>query len=294
MSERPSEDIGLRPSDDGLLRPSTEPDRIELVVAGRGRSGTTSSRKMTLAYGPVEGDDTPDSRRNLLQKSAHATTPVEQYQDEEERATNHTDRLWTPWSLRIWTLIALILFFVLSIIVLEILSYFSKHRSGLSTQSQSKRYLWTYGPCAIFFVAAAVWHQVKYHTQQLMPWRTMAGGPAAASHSLLLDYISPWSINSFFKSLRTGHPGIALVVLGSFLIKVVIIASTGLLSIQSMVVTQENAPVRLLEQFGGNLDAGKISTGDAWMGLSNGSDSKINNNLVWPHFQSLTETNSEY
>lgn len=242
---------------------------------------------MTIAYGPIEGDDTPDSGQNLLKKSTHAVTPVELYQDDEERAINHKDRLWTPWSLRIWTLIALVCFFSLSIATLEILSYVSKHQSGVSKQSQSMRYLWTYGPCAVFFLVAAIWHQIKYRTQQLMPWRTMAGGPAAASHSLLLDYISPWNITSFFKSLRTGHLGITLVLLGSLLIKVVIIASTGLFSIRTKVVNQSYARVQLLEQFAGHLDMNKIGTGDAWMGLKNGSE------LVWPTFGSLPRSNGE-
>jgi hypothetical protein len=320
MSTRPSEDRGpirlpedghlrspSRPSNDGLfqpshegllglpapdelLRPSTEADRIEVVVVtGRGRSNTaTSSRKLTITYGPLEGDDTLESGRNLLQKSAHATTPVEQYQDEEERAINHKDRLWTPWSLRPWTLIILLLSFVLSIVVLEILSYLSRHHSGLSTQIQSRRYLWTYGPCAVFFLVAAIWHSVKYRTQQLMPWRSMAEGPTPASHGLLLDYISCWNIISFFTSVRAGHLGVSLAILGSFLLKVVIIASTGLLSIQSLVVTHNSVPVRVLEHFAGSLDLGKIGAGDAWMGLSNGST------MARQNFQPLKGPNSKF
>lgn len=288
LTIRPSHERPLQIStpNDALLRPSIEADIIDMDVTGRGRSGTTSSsRKITIAYGPVEGDHTSDTGRNLLKKSNHAVTPVEK--DEEETAINHTDRLWAPWSLRLWNLIALITFFILAIVTLEILSFYSNQHDGFSKQSQSKRYLWTYGPCAIFFLVAAVWHQVKYWTQQLMPWRTMAGGPAAASHSLLLDYVSPWSIVSFFQSLRIGHLGITLALLGSFFIKVVIIASAGLLSIHTIVITQENAPLRSLNMFGGNIDLSKIDAGDAWLGLSNGSV------MVWPEFQSLPTNNGE-
>lgn len=242
---------------------------------------------MTIAYGPLEGDNTPDSGKNILRKSTHAVTPVECYQDEEERAINHKDRLWIPWSLRIWTLIALICFFTLSIVVLEVLSYLSQHKNGLSKQNQSRRYLWNYGPCAVFFLVASVWHRLKYRTQQLMPWRTMAGGPAAASHSLLLDYISPWNISSFFRSLKNGHLGVTLVLMGSLLIKIVIIASTGLFSIRTKVVDESYSSVRLAEQFKGNLNMSKTSARDAWTGLKNGVE------FVWPTFGSIPRNNGE-
>ncbi|KAE9966649.1 hypothetical protein BLS_006877 [Venturia inaequalis] len=266
-------------SNDGFLRPSTEADRIEIDVTGRGRSGTASSKKMTIAYGPLEGDDTPDSGRNILTKSTHAVTTVESHQDDDK------DCLWTPWSLQIWTLIALLCFFSLSIVVLEVLSYVSQHMDGLSKQGQSRRYLWTYGPCAVFFLVAAVWHQIKYRTQQLMPWRTLARGPAAASHSLMLDYISPWNVTSLFKSLKFGHFGVTLVLLGSLLIKIVIIASTGLFSIRTKSISESYTHVRLMEQFGGDLNMSRISVGDAWTGLQNGSE------FVWPTFGSIPTNN---
>ncbi|QDS75113.1 hypothetical protein FKW77_007352 [Venturia effusa] len=284
---RPSHEalLEVTTSNDGLLQPSTEADRIDIDVTGRVRSGTSSSKKMTIAYGPLEGDDTPDAGRNILKKSTHAVTPVEFYREDDERAINHKDRLWTPWTLRRWTLVALICFFSLSIVALEILSYVSKHQNGLSEQSQSRRFLWSYGPCAVFLLVAAVWHQIRYRTQQLMPWRTMAGGPTAASHSLLLDYVSSWGIISLFKSLRNGHLGVTLVILGSFLTKIVIAASTGLFSIQTRAVDRRYAPLQIMEQFGGTLDIDKISTSDAWVGLRNGSG------LAWPTFGPTVRSN---
>jgi hypothetical protein len=80
----------------------------------------------------------------------------------------------------------------------------------------------------VFTIIAAFWTQVDYRTRQLQPWEEMAKGPQPAANSLLLDYISPNPVAAFYRSIKHRHGPIAAVLLGSFLIKVLIVISTGL------------------------------------------------------------------
>jgi hypothetical protein len=80
----------------------------------------------------------------------------------------------------------------------------------------------------VFTIVAAFWTQVDYRTRQMQPWAEMAKGPQPAAKSLLLDYISPNSVVAFYRSVKHRHELIAAVLLSSFLIKVLIVISTGL------------------------------------------------------------------
>lgn len=54
----------------------------------------------------------------------------------------------TPWVLNRLFLLGLMLVFLSLIVALEVLYYVSNHNHGISTSTESKHYLWTYGPTA--------------------------------------------------------------------------------------------------------------------------------------------------
>ncbi|KAI9927421.1 hypothetical protein MW887_003034 [Aspergillus wentii] len=64
-----------------------------------------------------------------------------------------------------------------------------------------------------------------------------------ASQSLLLDYITPWNVISMFRSMKQKHWAVALSVLGSLLITLLTVFSTGLFMLES--VRLENIPTTL-------------------------------------------------
>jgi hypothetical protein len=187
--------------------------------------------------------------------------------DPVQRAVNHLDQLWTPLSLRISTLVAISVLFAVFIVAMEILALFSRRNNGFPVPSIPP--LWTYIPVALVFIQAAFWAQMEYRTKCLTPWRVLADGPSSASRSLLLDYISPWNIVSFLSSLASRHYGVSLAVFGSFVLKMLIISSTGLLAPESL-MTVRNRSIELSTGFGSrafNINA--VTASDALMGIAN-------------------------
>jgi len=67
-----------------------------------------------------------------------------------------------------------------------------------------------------------------------MPWLLMSRGYVPASQSVLLDYISPWSVMSLIKAARKKHFLVVLAISGAILIKLAIVFVTGLFSISTV------------------------------------------------------------
>ncbi|KIW02430.1 uncharacterized protein PV09_06246 [Verruconis gallopava] len=170
-----------------------------------------------------------------------------QYDEPQECAIDHVGRLWSPWPLRFITLLAVVAFLSSSISALEILSLLSRRPDGIRKWTETARFIWTYPPPLLFIILASVWSQVEYRTKQLMPWRTMATAPASASHSILLNYITPLNIISFTQSLSSGHPGVAVSIAVGFLNKLTIIISTAVLSLQDGKLIIQPIPLRIME-----------------------------------------------
>jgi hypothetical protein len=185
-----------------------------------------------------------------------------------ENEISETPHLWVPWSLRRSVLVGHGVLFVVLILALEVLNRVSQRKQGLATSSERLHYLWTYGPTAsknlsnlsygIFSFAivlqliTALWSQIEYRTKQLMPWKNLRAGPSNASSSILLDYISPWAPVALFKALKgQSHPVYAAMI-GSLLVHLTIVASTGLIALQTQSFTNSNAKFRLYDRFNSN------------------------------------------
>ena len=151
---------------------------------------------------------------------------------------------WTPFHLRRWTLSAFCAVIASLAMALGVLAFFSHQNNGISNASSKDHYLWTYGPTAIFTLVAVYWNQIEYHTKQLQPWTAMRDGFQKASQSVLLDYTSTINIVRHRNALP------ALGLLGTVLIKLVTVLSTGLLVMQNVDVTKQNAPLTITENFG--------------------------------------------
>jgi hypothetical protein len=62
----------------------------------------------------------------------------------------------------------------------------------------------------------------------MQPWIELARGPQPASKNLLLDYISSNPVLAFIRSIKNRHWPVTAALLGSILLKIVIVLSTGL------------------------------------------------------------------
>nr|XP_001396288.2 hypothetical protein ANI_1_620114 [Aspergillus niger CBS 513.88] len=154
--------------------------------------------------------------------------------------------MWSPVILRSVSLAVFGVLFICFIIVIEVLYSVSTQKKGLSTSEERYHYLWTYGPTAVFTIVAGFWGQVEYRTKQLMPWKFMIQEPKPATRSLLLDYVSDWNVVILFRALKQSSWAVVLAVLGTLLIKLITVVSTGLFMLQN--VYMKDVPTTLMTQ----------------------------------------------
>lgn len=113
----------------------------------------------------------------------------------------------------------------------EALLAFSNKHQGIGNGNSNQHYLWTFGPTAILTLVATFWSRVEYQSKMVAPWIRMERGPSQPKQGLLVDYLSdfqPWSI---VKGFRNRDYVVSIATTVSVLIKIMIIVSTGLISL---------------------------------------------------------------
>ncbi|KAH4044028.1 hypothetical protein HBH69_234610 [Parastagonospora nodorum] len=155
---------------------------------------------------------------------------------------------WRPLMLRRWVLVLFSLVFALLVMTLEIILKVSSDRDGFASTESNLYYVYTYGPTAVLTIIAAFWTQVEYRTRQMQPWEEMAKGPQSVANSLLLDYISPNPVLAFIRSCKNRHLPVTLTLFASFLLKVLIVISTGVFT-RRLVLLPQPLPISPMEQF---------------------------------------------
>ncbi|KAJ6015673.1 hypothetical protein N7540_010264 [Penicillium herquei] len=163
---------------------------------------------------------------------------------------------WRPAYLRKRVLSGFAIIFCAIIIALEILNYVSSKNQGLTSSTESRHYLWTYGPTAILTLVSAFWARVEFQAKQSAPWQAMLKGPEDSGKSVLLDYISQMQPFALIRAIRNRHYPVISGISGSLLLRLLIIISTSLFSLQEVKVHKKD----VLIQFQGNLST--LSTAD--------------------------------
>ncbi|EOD51312.1 hypothetical protein UCRNP2_1955 [Neofusicoccum parvum UCRNP2] len=210
---------------------------------------------------------------------------------EEAAAPGVTEPRWTPFHLRRPVLLAAAAVFVLMVVALEVLHHVSERDDGLATVSENMHYLWTYGPTAVLTVLAALWGRVEYRSKQIIPWSLMARGPTSMEHGLLLNYMTSTTLWSLYRSVKRRHFLVSIGISGSLILRLLIIFSTGLLSLEYRPMVYDKEFLTL-----DTLDLAKEVEYIEWLTdefrpLSNGINfwAILNYNLSHPH-----GTTSEY
>ncbi|KAI1740291.1 hypothetical protein F4680DRAFT_419102 [Xylaria scruposa] len=134
--------------------------------------------------------------------------------------------LWTSIWLHKVTLLLFSALFTGLWVALILLWYYNTQMNGFELNISSNPYTWTYGPTVVLTILVGLWRQVDYHCKILQPWKAMRMGPAVSTKSVLLDYISPLQILSFWRALKNRHWAVVLTVAGFTLLKAIIVAST--------------------------------------------------------------------
>ncbi|KAL6915461.1 hypothetical protein FSST1_006956 [Fusarium sambucinum] len=116
---------------------------------------------------------------------------------------------------------------------LVVLHYLINAQGGLPLRFSSSEYSWTYGPTAVLVVILSLWRRIDYYYKSTQPWMELQSGPVPASKSLLLDYISPFQLESMYRAFRFGHYRVTATIFSFFLLKAIILMSTTLFVVQT-------------------------------------------------------------
>ena len=141
---------------------------------------------------------------------------------------SHFTRKWNPLWLSTSFLFATASTLVALIAALFLLLYLARRTDGLVLHT-TNHFSWTYGPTAVLTIFVAVWRQLDYYCKALTPWQELRDGDADSRKSVLLDYKSPLQIVSFWIAVKNRHAPVAVTILGFIILKLITLASTGLL-----------------------------------------------------------------
>ena len=135
---------------------------------------------------------------------------------------------WQPIWLRVWFLLAIASLCAFSTVALVALSFFSRTSDGFTLLIEN-HFAWTLTPTAVLIVIVALWRQIDFYCKSLAPWKVLSDGPGRADKTVLLDYVSPLQVFSLWQASRNNHLYVVLGIGGFLSLKLVALASTGLL-----------------------------------------------------------------
>jgi hypothetical protein len=131
------------------------------------------------------------------------------------------------------------------IAALEAIYQSSERHDGIAASTESRHYLWTYGPTAILTIIATFWSRVEFQSKQNAPWQSMLNAPQPAEKSVLLDYISDMQPVAMWKAFKNKHLIVFSGVSCSLLLQLMIVFSTGLFSLEEVKVRKQKVPIQL-------------------------------------------------
>ncbi|KAI0195878.1 hypothetical protein F4808DRAFT_452816 [Astrocystis sublimbata] len=167
---------------------------------------------------------------------------------------------WRAPYLQRRVLLGFIFVFVFIIAITEALLVISQKNVGIATSSPAMHYIWTYGPTAFLTGIAALWARTEYQSKLIAPWvRLCQQNAALASSTLLLDYVSQFSIVALVASVRQRDFFVSIAITVSLIIIVLIILSGSLISLSLTAVSRDNYPAVLQNTFVG--DAARLNGG---------------------------------
>ncbi len=159
------------------------------------------------------------------------------------------DLPWRPFCLRRRVLFFFAAVFALIIIAIQALLAVSDKNYGLISADSSQHYLWTYGPTAFLTLVAAVWTRTEYQSKLVAPWLRMSKQLSHAKHSILLDYLSDFQLYAVFKALGNRDFNVSITCTVAIIIKLLIILSTGLLTLSWTQVHLDSWPMTVQDRF---------------------------------------------
>ncbi|KAF3020915.1 hypothetical protein E8E14_001823 [Neopestalotiopsis sp. 37M] len=159
------------------------------------------------------------------------------------------DSGWRPSYLRRRVLSIFCFTFAVVLLALELLLGISQTNNGIATGRHSEHYAWTYGPTAFLTILAAAFSRVEYQNKLIAPWARLAKGSPQADKTLLLDYVSPVQLWTVYTSCANRDFAVAASTIVSLLIKILIVLSTGLITLSATRINVNSIPVDVQSKF---------------------------------------------
>src|ERR1700734_4181611 len=102
---------------------------------------------------------------------------------------------------------------------------------------------------SVFTFVGALWPWVDYRAKQMSPWENMARRQTTVSKSVFIDYLTPTQPETLWKSLRNRDGTADFAALGSALVTLIIVISTGLFNLDHTPVTQTSVKYNIASEF---------------------------------------------
>lgn len=186
-------------------------------------------------------------------------SPVLEVENVEHSFVDDALLLWRPRYLRRSVIATFIFVFAILVAAIETLVRISSDNDGIATSRPKLHYLWTFGPTAFLTLVAAFWSRVEYQSKLVAPWRRLMQQQAVdAKRTLLLDYISDPQPVAIVKAFRNRDWTVSITCTVSILIKVLIVISTGLITLSWTPVHFHSYPMILQDTFS-NSSAQRLS-----------------------------------
>ncbi|KAI7774470.1 hypothetical protein LA080_008336 [Diaporthe eres] len=113
----------------------------------------------------------------------------------------------------------------------------------------ANNYAWNYGPTAVLTVIMSIWNQTTYCCKLLGLWKELKTGPLGPEKTVLLDYISPILPVNLWKATRFRHAPVLVAIYAGIILRIVTVASTGLLSPVKMPMPSQIITLEALTTF---------------------------------------------
>ncbi|KAK3682402.1 hypothetical protein B0T22DRAFT_386525 [Podospora appendiculata] len=185
---------------------------------------------------------------------------------------------WRPSYLRRSVLASFAVVFISILVAIQILAAVSNKNYGIATGYPNQHYLWTYGPTAFLTLVVALWNRVSYQSKLVAPWIRLSQPNVPLSRTLLLDYMSGFELFVVFRALRNRDFLVSVSSAVSLIIKILIVISTGLITLTLAAVPYDSHPMVVQDRFVDS-NARLARTGTlAWYVVSG----IMGNNLTYP------------
>ncbi|KAL3424093.1 hypothetical protein PVAG01_03374 [Phlyctema vagabunda] len=210
--------------------------------------------KMDLVENYLHRSEWEDSQIECLQPFSrpdiHHTHPNSIPKDLKEPPNLQLEDIhWQPSYLQRLVLLGFTTLFALILVASEVLQKLSQRNHGLATSYPGLHYLWTYGPTAVLTLVASFWYRIEFQTKMITPWARIFNRSDKASTSLLQDYLSSSPPTLLRHAVKNRDCAVLATATVSLLMKLLIVLSSGLITLSSTKVPVENVLITLKDTF---------------------------------------------